>query len=211
MIRRRVRLPIPAACAAVLLWTAIAGATGEGPRAVVQRVSDRVIEVLGQHGVPAAEKRKRVEEIVYQFTDFDVLTRLVLARNYQSMTDAQRGRFTDEFKRHLSVTYGRNVESYKNERVQITGDREEARGDWTVHTKILRGGGSNDIVVDYRLRKNGEQWLLIDMIIENVSLVSNFRSQFQEVLSGSGPDELIRLLHEKNEKGESFKNDDSKS
>lgn len=195
----------------MLAWAGTACAEGDEPRAVVQQVSDRVVAVLGNHGLSADEKRKQVEQIVYRYTDFDVLARLVLARNYQSFSDDQKKRFTDEFKRHLSVTYGRNVENYGNEKVQITGDREEARGDWTVNSKILRGGGSNDIVVDYRLRKAGDKWLVIDMIIENVSLVSNFRSQFQELLSGGGPDQLIAVLREKNEKGEPLKADDKKS
>lgn len=195
----------------MVLWAGTACASGDEPRAVVQQVSDRVVAVLGNHSLSAADKRQQVEQIVYQYTDFDVLARLVLARNYQSFNDDQKKRFTDEFKRHLSVTYGRNVENYGNEKVQITGDREEARGDWTVNSKILRGGGSNDIVVDYRLRKAGDKWLVIDMIIENVSLVSNFRSQFQELLSGGGPDQLIAVLHEKNEKGEPLKADDKKS
>jgi len=109
-----------------------------------------------------------------------------------------------QFKEHLAMTYGRNVENYKNEKVTITGSREEAKGDWTVKTKILRGG-PGDILVDYRLRQRDGSWRIIDVIIEGVSLVSNFRSQFQDVVSGGGPERLIALLREKNAKGEPLK------
>jgi len=198
-----------AALAAAILTGGAGAATttgeGAGPRAVVEQVSSQVLDVLGRKDLNSEQKRKKVEEIVYAYTDFDVLTRLVLAQNYKKFSDAQLAAFTNEFKRHLSVTYGRNVESYHNEKVQTIGDHEEARGDWTVNTKILRGGGNEDVLVDYRLRKSGDQWKVIDMIIERVSLVSNFRSQFQDMLASGTPDQLIRLLHEKNEKGEPLK------
>jgi phospholipid transport system substrate-binding protein len=196
----------------LLLGSPAAWAGGELPRGVVQRVADEVIAVLANKSLAAPDKRHQVEAIVYRYMDFDTLTRLVLARNYQSFTDDQRQRFTEEFKQHLSVTYGRNVEKYGDEKVQITGDREEARGDWTVTTKIIRGSGaSGEVLVDYRLRKVGETWRVIDMVIENVSLVSNFRSQFQDLLANGGADNLIAVLREKNEKGEPLKTDDRRS
>ena len=128
----------------------------------------------------------------------------MLARNWRRFSEAQREEFTNEFKRHLSVTYGKNVESYKNERVAILGDREEARGDWTVQTKILRGG-PEDILVNYRLRRVDSRWAIIDFVVEGVSLVSNFRAQFQEIIASGGAEKLLRLLREKNATGEPLK------
>ena len=86
----------------------------------------------------------------------------------------------------------------------VIGDRAEARDDWTVKTKIVRPN-AEDILVDYRLRKEDGEWRVIDVIIEGVSLVANFRSQFQEIISRDGAAKLIELLHEKNAKGESLK------
>jgi phospholipid transport system substrate-binding protein len=194
-----------------LLGTALApsmaAADGAAPRVVVQKISDQTIAVLADKGLSAADKRARVEQIVYANTDFDTLSRLVLARNWSSFSPAQQAQFVAEFKRHLSVTYGKNVENYRNEKVTITGDHEEARGDWTVNSKILRGGAADDILIDYRLRPQGGAWKIIDFVIERVSLVANFRSQFQDVLSQGpdGPDRLLKLLHEKNERGEPLK------
>ena len=183
--------------------TAPAADPGDAPRAVVARVSDQVLAALGDKTLSTQEKRRRVEEIVYANTDFPTLVRLVLAQNYARFSEAQRQAFQDEFKIHLSVTYGRNVENYANERVQIVGARPEARGDWTVNTRILRGG-PDDLEADYRLRQTGGEWKVIDVVIEKVSLVANFRSQFQEILANRTPEQLIRLLHEKNQKGETF-------
>ncbi len=176
----------------------------EGPTQVVQTTSDAVVAVLADKSLPAAEKRRKVEDIVYAHFDFETLSRLVLARNWKQLSAAQQAQFVDEFKRHLSITYGKNVESYNNERAVVTGDRQEAGADWTVKTKIVRPNAA-DILVDYRLRRQDGTWRVIDVIIEGVSLVANFRSQFQEIITRDGPVKLIELLHDKNAKGESLK------
>ena len=174
----------------------------EGPRDVVQRTTDAVLAILRDKSFSSADKRTKIEEVVYTEVDFAVLSRLVLARNWNSMTPAQQESFQSEFKRHLSVTYGNNVDNYKNERSEIVGDRKEARNDWTVQTKIIRGG-PDDVAVDYRLRQKEDRWRIIDVIVEGVSLVANFRSQFQEIIANGGIDHLLKLLHDKNAKGES--------
>lgn len=179
-------------------------AAAEGPKAVVEATTDAVVRVLADTSLPADDKRRRIEDIVYARVDFDTLTRLVLARGWSQLNATQQAEFIQEFKRHLSVTYGRNVESYKNERVAIVEEREETRGDRTVKTKVVRGGGT-DIQVDYRLRAKDGTWRIIDIIIEGVSLVSNYRSQFQEIMAQGGPEHLLQLLREKNAKGEPLK------
>ncbi len=200
-----------AALAALALVLASALATvpsvaraDDAAAAVVEQTTSRVIKILADSGTSADEKRRRVQDVVYAAVDFETLSRLILARNWSRFSEAQRKEFMDLFKAHLSMTYGRNVENYKNEKVTIQGSRAESQGDWTVKTKIIRGG-PDDIQVDYRLRQRDGQWKIIDVVIEGVSLVSNFRSQFQDVVSSGGPDRLLGLLREKNEKGEPLK------
>jgi phospholipid transport system substrate-binding protein len=172
--------------------------------AVVERTTSGVIAILVDQSLSTDVKRKRVEDVVLSSVDFETLSKLVLARNWSRFSEPQRTEFMALFRNHLSMTYGRNVESYKNEKVQITGTRAETGGDATVKTKIVRGG-SNDILVDYRLRQRDGTWRIIDVVIEGVSLVSNFRSQFQDVVANGGPDRLLVLLREKNAKGEPLK------
>jgi phospholipid transport system substrate-binding protein len=177
----------------------------DGPKQVVENTANAVLAVLNKKEMPLEEKRTKVEEIVYQHVDFETLSRLVLARNWKRFDEQQWADFKKEFKRHLSVTYGNNISDYKNETVAILGDREEARGDSTVHTKIVRSSGGQDILVDYRLRKRDNEWKIIDVIVEGVSMVANFRSQFQSIMSSGGPDRLLKLLREKNASGQSLK------
>jgi phospholipid transport system substrate-binding protein len=170
----------------------------------VQETVDAVIAILADKSLTVEQRRHRVEEIVYAHFDFETLSRLVLARNWKDLTPEQQKAFVEEFKRHLSVTYGKNVESYNNEKAVVIGDRAESRDDWTVKTKVIRPN-AEDVLVDYRLRKEGSDWRVIDVTIEGVSLVANFRSQFQEIISRDGAAKLIDLLREKNAKGEPLK------
>ena len=208
MIRSSLTTTALAVASAVALATIATPApvlATDTPVSVVEQTTSRVIAILADQATSVDEKRHRVQDVVYQRVDFETLSRLVLARNWNRFTESQRAEFMTQFKEHLSMTYGRNVENYKNEKVTITGSREETQGDWTVKTKILRGG-PGDILVDYRLRQRDGNWHIIDVIIEGVSLVSNFRSQFQDVVASSGPERLIALLREKNAKGEPLKN-----
>jgi phospholipid transport system substrate-binding protein len=193
-----------ALCASLVVGAAHPVPAADGPSAVVERTTSSVIAILTDAKLSTDEKRKRVEDVVLASVDFETLSKLVIASNWSKFSEAQRAEFMTLFKNHLSMTYGRNVESYKNEKVTITGSREESGGDTTVKTKILRGG-PGDILVDYRMRQTAGTWKIIDVIIEGVSLVSNFRSQFQDVVAGGGPERLLTLLREKNAKGEPLK------
>lgn len=187
-------------------WVALSpGAVrADTPSQVVDGLASQVVAVLKDAALSSAQKRERIEQIAYGAIDFTTLSKLVLARNYAKFSPEQRSQFEAEFKRHLSMTYGRNIDSYQNEKVQITGERPESRGDVTVISKILRGSASENISVDYRLRQTDGQWKIIDVIIEGVSLVSNFRSQFQDIVAQGGPQKLLTLLAEKNASGESL-------
>ena len=199
------RIPL-LALAALLAFSATRPALAATPRETIDQTATQVIEILKDKSLDTAARRRRVEDVSNQHFDFDVISRLALARNWATLSPEQQTRFIEEFRQHLSVTYGRNLDSYSNEKVVILGDREEQRGDWSVKTKIARGGGNDDIMVDYRLRKvaNGDEWKIIDVTIESVSLVANFRSQYQEIMASGGADRLLTLLAEKNAKGESI-------
>ena len=199
------RIPL-LALAALLAFSATRPAFAATPRETIDQTATQVIEILKDKSLDTAARRRRVEDVSNQHFDFDVISRLALARNWATLSPEQQTRFIEEFRQHLSVTYGRNLDSYSNEKVVILGDREEQRGDWSVKTKIARGGGNDDIMVDYRLRKvaNGDEWKIIDVTIESVSLVANVRSQFQEIMASGGADRLLTLLAEKNAKGESI-------
>jgi phospholipid transport system substrate-binding protein len=173
------------------------------PTAFVSDMADEVIVVLKQGNLSDESKIARIETIADRRFHFPSIARLVAARNWKRMNTAQKKAFSKEFQKHLGVTYGKNISRFDDQTILITSDREEPRGDWTVKTKILQPGGE-DFLVDYRLRQINGSWRVIDVVVEHISLVANFRSQVQELFSKRGLDETLVFLAEKNASGQSI-------
>ena len=178
---------------------ALAAAADGTALSVVDTTVADVLDVLRQTELPVADRRSQIEQIVYERFDFQTMGKLVLARNWKKLDDVQKDEFITEFKRHLSRSYGTRIERYEQEEVEIAGEREEKRGDVTVLT-VIRGGQFEGSEVDYRLRNKDGAWRVIDVTIEGVSLVSNFRSQFKDIVSKKGADGLISQLRAKNDR-----------
>jgi len=119
----------------------------------------------------------------------------VLAQNWNRFSPKQQADFVEAFKKHLSTTYRDTLDNFRDEKITVENTRLEPKGDVTVMTLVH--GGSGDTKVDYRMRKLPDGWRGIDVIVEGVSLVQNFRSQTQEILSSESPDALIQRLRDK--------------
>jgi len=188
------------------LSAGVAAANADPPSArdVVDSQIKNALAILRDAKLTQAQKREKIGEIADQHTDFETLSRLTLGRYWRDLSADQRAAFVEEFKKHLSNTYGNLLDGYTGEDVKVTGDRREPNGDWTVQTRIIgtiNGTRQELAKVDCRLRRNAE-WKVIDVIVEGVSLVAIFRAQFQEIMANGGFDRLLRLLREKvGEKG----------
>jgi phospholipid transport system substrate-binding protein len=171
-------------------------------RAVIEKVTQEALAVLRDHSLSADQKRDRVKQIAYDHISFEVMARLSLGRYLRGLTDDQRTQYEQEFKQYVTNTYGHTTDNYTDEDVIVYGDRQEQDGDVTVRTRLtgtVNGTPNQEVAkVDYRLRKQDDQWKVIDFTIEGVSLVSNFRSQFQEIMTEGGIDRLLKLLQDKN-------------
>jgi phospholipid transport system substrate-binding protein len=171
----------------------------------VRETLDEVLAVLASEGRTREQRIEALEKIAYARFDFSTISRLVLARSYKKFSPDQLDVFEVEFKDFLSRSYGTRLNRYEQERVDLNGARVEKRGDVTVMTRIV-GGSADGIDMSYRLRNGkGEhqgQWRMIDVVIEGVSLVSTFRSQFKELMGKGGPDYLLEQLKSKNLDGE---------
>jgi phospholipid transport system substrate-binding protein len=192
-----------ALCLVVVASWASAAET-QSAREFIRETADQVLVILADGSLDSPKKIARIEEIAGQRFDFATVTRLALAQNWKKLSDAQKTDFTREFKKHLSVTYGKNIDNYADQKVEIVADREEPRGDWTVQTLIVGSEPGSEIMVDYRLRKIGGEWKIIDVVVERVSLISNFRSQLRELISAQGVDKTLAVLRQKNAAGESI-------
>jgi len=186
-----------AVSSAPLAWAEDAKAPS-GARATVDAFVAKVFAVLQNEELSLDEKRIGIENIAYERFDFYTFSRLVLAKNWKLFTPGQQKEFQSEFKVYLAQEYGRRLDDYENEKVEVKGEKPEIRGDVTVKTRIV-GGKFNDAAVNYRMREKDGEWYIIDVVIEGISLVSNWRDQFRSVLRGKdGPQKLLAKLQAKN-------------
>jgi phospholipid transport system substrate-binding protein len=185
-------------CLVCPLGPASAAATAESPP--VRLVSRTVVDVravLNDPSLDLAARRQKIEVIAYDRFDFETMSKLVVARYWKTFTPEQKSEFVEEFKEFLARTYGDRIDRYSEEEVAIVNETPVKGGDVKVMTKIV-GGEFGGALVEYRLSESTGQWRVIDVKVEGISLVLNYRDQFKSLLSRGGPDELLQKLKKKN-------------
>src|SRR5262245_24484908 len=169
-----------------------------GARAVIQETVVQVIAILKDKSRSVGQRRLELEKIAHERFDFRTMARLVLARDWKQLDENKQDEFVDQFTTYLANDYGSRLERYQQEEVEVMAEVPKPRGDVEVRTKIV-GGQNNGAIVDYRMRKGQDGWRIIDVVIEGISLVANFRDQFREVIARGGPEGLLQKLKEKND------------
>jgi phospholipid transport system substrate-binding protein len=167
------------------------------PRALIDDTATKIVSILARKDESADARVGEIEKLAYDIFDFTTMSKLVLARNWRKLDKEQRVEFVREFKRNLSRTYGTRLDRYDQEQIEIFGTQLEPRDDVSVKTRII-GGQFDAAEISYRLRNRDERWRIIDVVIEGVSLVSNYRSQFAEILNTGTIDDLLMKMRDKN-------------
>ncbi|MBB84282.1 MAG: hypothetical protein CL931_10780 [Deltaproteobacteria bacterium] len=167
------------------------------PTKIIDEAAQKIVAVLARTEEPAEVRIGEIEEIAYEIFDFTTMSKLVLARNWRKLDKEKRAEFVREFRTHLSRTYGTRLDNFSDIGVDVYGAQIEVRNDVTVKSRVV-GGQFDGSELAYRMRNRKEEWKIIDVVIEGVSLVSNYRSQFATVLNGGTIDDLITKLKDKN-------------
>jgi phospholipid transport system substrate-binding protein len=189
--KKKSRVAALAVIVAVLGAAAVGAATQTTPpgsaKALIEQTVVQVIAVLRDKSRSVAWRRLELEKIAHSRFDFRTMARLVLARDWKKLDSTKRDEFVDQFTTYLANDYGTRIEHYQQEEVSVLDEQAKPRGDVEVRTKIV--GGQNDgAIVDYRMRQDKDgSWRIIDVVIEGISLVANFRDQFREVIARGGP------------------------
>ncbi|BEV09141.1 MULTISPECIES: ABC transporter substrate-binding protein [unclassified Methylophilus] len=187
--------------AAIWLVSGVAMAA-MAPDQLVKKTADDVIEVIkSDKDIQAGNQQKifsLAEEKILPNFDFEKVSRLVLGKNWTNASPDQKTAFQAEFKTLLLRTYATALSKYKNQVIEYKPFRMESGADTaTVKTAIQQPGG-DPIAVDYTLGKKGDDWKVFDIVIEGVSLVTNYRSQFAQEIRQNGLDSLTKKLADKN-------------
>lgn len=169
---------------------------------LVKRTADDVLNTIkSDKDIQAGDQKKifaLAEEKILPNFDFDRVCRMVLGKNWRSATPEQQAAFQKEFRTLLLRTYATALGKYKDQVIEYKPMRAEAGAkNVSVKTQILQPGGQ-PISVDYSLVKAENGWKVYDIVIESVSLVTNYRSQFSSEIRQNGLDSLNKKLADKN-------------
>lgn len=172
------------------------------PDQLVKQTAEDVIEVIkNDKDIQAGNKQKiyaLTEEKILPNFDFDRVCRLVLGKNWRTATPEQQSIFQKEFRSLLLRTYSTALGKYRNQTINYKPFTMDAQSQVaTVKTEIIQPSGP-PIAVDYSLAKTDADWKVFDIVIENVSLVTNYRSQFSAEIRQNGIDSLNKKLADKN-------------
>jgi phospholipid transport system substrate-binding protein len=172
------------------------------PDALVRTTAEEVLAIVKKDKDIQAGDQKKIfalaeEKIVPNF-NFERVSRMVLGKNWSSASKEQQEAFQKEFRTLLIRTYASALSKYKNQTLEYKPLRAQPDDkEVTVKTLILQPGGQ-PIAVDYSLEKGADGWKVFDIVIEGVSLVTNYRGQFSNEIRQSGIDGLIQKLVAKN-------------
>ena len=182
-----------AAAGAFLLGRAAWAVQASDPKAFVQQLGDRTIQILNQDG-SAQQKLNALKAVLDQATDLDLVGRLVLGRSWRSASDAQREEYLRLFHGLVMQTMAERFSWYTGETFEIVGATPVDDRDTMVSTRILRPDGKPPILVDWRVRQSERGYLLIDIVAEGVSLVVTQRSEASEIINRNGIDGLLQEM-----------------
>jgi phospholipid transport system substrate-binding protein len=167
-----------------------------GPRQSLEAQVNKLLSVLKDKTQTDKDlKEKKIWEIVNGIFDYDELSRLAMGRNWRKLNPEQKKEFPELFSKVLGNVYMDRIMAYTSEKVvfddnvSVTGDKAE------VKSRIVTS--DKEIPIDYRLIKKDEKWKVYDVVIEGVSLVSNYRSQFNSILTNKTPEYLMDTLRKK--------------
>ena len=172
-----------------------------GPRQQLEVSINRLLDVLRDENLKGDEKqnlrRERIAEVVFLQFNMRRMAKLSLGRDWKRLSEAERSRFTELFRGLLEKSYVATIDGYADEKISylkeiIKGGKAEVR------TMVISGGGrGEEIPLNYKLQVKEGTWLVYDVIIENVSLVRNYRSQFGSIMKKKGFVGLIAQMEKK--------------
>jgi phospholipid transport system substrate-binding protein len=174
-----------------------------GPEELVKKVTADVLEAIkSDKQLAAGDKQKAIklaEEKVLPHVDFEEATRLAVGRGWAQASPEQKKKLVTEFRNMLVRTYSNAISAYEGQTMKVLPVRMKP-GDTevTVHNQFIRPGNPKPVLLDYSMRKTEKGWKIYDIVVEGVSLVLTYRSEFDAVVKQEGIDGLIKRLAQKN-------------
>lgn len=192
----------------------LTGALAAGPAAAAEDMASALVRATSERMLTVLQERRAdidrnpsliyglVDKIVLPHFDFERITQGAVGQYWRKASPAQQRDLVNRFKQVLVRTYARSLLNYSGEEIRYLPLRPGSRSNTvTVSTEVSEPGGA-PIPIDYRMYNNGSGWKVYDVVINNASLVGNYRSSFAAEIRQKGVDGLITKLGDMNSKGQ---------
>ncbi|MFN2349104.1 MAG: phospholipid-binding protein MlaC [Thioalkalivibrio sp.] len=199
MLKSAFKIPVALLLTLALGWASSLSASPGDPAKEVGESANRVLEMLREN----SERLKTDETFVYSLVeqeilpavDFQGMSRLILARHWRTASPEQRERFVQAFTNTMVRAYAGQLAEHADKRIIVNERRSRVDGERaTVATEIVVGQGRPNVPVTYSLRIVDDRWKAYDLTVEGLSLVTNFRTNFNNEIERGGLEDLIQRL-----------------
>ncbi|PYN97101.1 MAG: organic solvent tolerance ABC transporter substrate-binding protein [Candidatus Rokuibacteriota bacterium] len=181
----------------LVLLVVAAPARAGAPTDQVRQYTDQVLKLLDDPGVQTADKRAAVRKVAVEIFDVQETAKRALGRHWQARTPAEREEFVQLFADLLERTYINKIDLYRGEKVVYAN--EAVDGEYaTVRVRVL-SKQRGEIPVDAKMVRRGDRWLIYDIAVENISLIANYRAQFDRIIRTASYQDLVNRLKVKKE------------
>jgi len=169
-------------------------AAASTPKDDIRKTVDQVLAVLRDPQIKGEARREKISPLVRGRFDFTTMSQYTLGKYWRSASESEKEKFIRLFSDLLEETYIGRVDAYSNESVNYGAEKiEGSRAEVKTHVH----SGNIDIPIDYRMTQKDGEWFVYDVLIEEVSLVKNFRSSYGEIIRKEGFDSLLKQMADK--------------
>lgn len=183
--------------AATLAIAASVSTAANDPSAVVQELVNQALNVLRDNQMPLKQKQDRLRGVVEDSFDFTEMSRSALGTHWRDLTADQRADFTRVFTQFIEDSYLSKISDYKGQSVAFTKTVQLAPGYTQVNSRVNQPNGGDPITLDYRLKYEDGEWKIYDVTVDAISIVANYRNQFNRVINDKGFPTLMADLRAK--------------
>lgn len=206
---RKILVAVAVAAAAAFSLTGINAYAQEAADEVIRKNVNDVLAALKSDKDLQSGDLKKIEKLaedkILPHFNFPHMTQLAVGRNWKDASDAQKTSLTDQFRTLLLRTYSSTLSQYRNQTIDVKPLKAAAAdAEVVVKTAVIQSGGQ-PIPIDYSMEKTPSGWKVYDVLIDGVSLVTNYRSSFNTEIKANGVDGLIKSLTDRNAKNASKK------
>ncbi len=186
----------------ITAFAAVGAMAMEAPRDVIKTTTDQVLmEVKSDREALRADPAKMynlVSELIFPHFDFPIMAQWVLGSHWKDASEATRKEFIEQFRKLLVRTYATALLEFSNQTISYPDAEDTQKGKTVLVRQSIGQTGSEPIVLGYRLHRPSEQWKVLDVAVDGVSLVKTYRASFVSIIKEGGVEGLISSLSEKN-------------